>query len=150
MEDLTFNVIGKGNKERKCFFNERTREAITKYLYHRTDNNPLLIISIAPVRNKRFSNPEIKGMMGARFRSITEKTGINRLHPHKLRRTFATNMLNKGMGIEMVSILLGHENLSTTQLYIVQDNEIIHSKYKELMGDNKKDKPILEPNKRGL
>lgn len=119
-------VLGKGNKERKVFFNEKAKFYLQQYLATRHDNNPALFVSKQhPYRKLEISAFEII------IRELGRRVGI-KIFPHKFRHTFATRAINRGMPIEVLQRLLGHENLDTTTIYAkVNDEEVkySHGKY---------------------
>lgn len=119
-------VLGKGNKERKVFFNEKAKFYLQQYLATRHDNNPALFVSKQhPYRKLEISTIEII------IRELGQRVGI-KIFPHKFRHTFATRAINRGMPIEVLQRLLGHENLDTTTIYAkVNDEEVkySHGKY---------------------
>lgn len=133
-KDLDFNersfiVLGKGDKERKVFFNVKAKKALLEYLNAREDNEEALWHSI------RSSNGEHRLGINAierLLRSAGKKLGFA-VHPHKFRRTFATNLLRKGVPLEQVQSLLGHENMETTTLYAVVDDEQVKFNHNRLM-----------------
>lgn len=116
-EDIDFNereciVLGKGDKERMVYFDARTKLHLQEYLKNRADTNPALFVGLrAP--NKRL---EIGGVE-VRIRKLRRAIGIKKCHPHKFRRTMATVAIDKGMPIEQVQKLLGHEKIDTTLHY---------------------------------
>ena len=118
-------VLGKGNKERVCFLNARAVYWIQKYLAERTDKDKALFVSeLKPHNRIEISCVEIF------LRKIGRDLGIN-LHPHKLRRTVATEAITRGMPIEQIQIMLGHNSISTTTEYAitkVQDVKYNHSR----------------------
>ena len=135
-EDNSFHVIGKGDKERVCYFNEITKLRIQQYLEVRDDDNPALFV--APNKGKA-KNPEPYsmqrlGMHGVerRIRDLGKKAGIEySVHPHRFRHTFATNMLHRGMPVEEVQKLLGHDDMKTTLIYAeVAQSDVKHSHQK--------------------
>lgn len=120
-------VYGKGGKERITYINSRTYFHLQKYLNSRTDNNEALFVS-----NKKPHNRLTVAGIEAIVKRIGKRAGIPKVHPHRFRRTGATNALNRGMPVEEVSAFLGHKNISTTQLYctVLQDNiKMSHNKY---------------------
>ncbi|MBR2909295.1 MAG: tyrosine-type recombinase/integrase [Clostridia bacterium] len=126
-EDLDFQnsqciVLGKGNKERICFLNARSIYWLQKYLKERKDDNKALFVSeLAPYKRLEVAGAEIF------LRKIGQKIGV-RLHPHKLRRTVATQALSKGMPIEQIQTMLGHNSISTTTEYaITKVKEVKHN-----------------------
>lgn len=106
-------VRGKGAKERVVYFHVNAHYYLKKYVESRLDNSPYLF---APKRGKvRALSTRV---VQAEMKKIGEKANLNkRFHPHMLRHTLATHLLNKGMEISSVAEILGHEKLSTTQIY---------------------------------
>ena len=105
-------VYGKGGKERICYFNARTKIEILEYLQSRVDQEPALFVS----RNYPYNRLK-KGGVEHMLKKIEEKTGIQSIHPHRFRRTLATNLLDKGMSLEQVQRILGHKKIETTLIY---------------------------------
>ena len=96
-------VFGKGSKERKVYFDARTKIHLQKYLNERTDENEALFVSLlSPFERLQISGVEI------RLRKIGRELNIHRVHPHKFRRTLATMAIDKGMPIEQVQIGRAH------------------------------------------
>ena len=120
-------VFGKGNKERPVYFDARTKIHLKNYLNTRNDNNPALFVSLdAPHERLNISGVEI------RLRQLGRRLGIQKVHPHKFRRTVATKAIDKGMPIEQVQSLLGHSQIDTTMHYaMVNQNNVkeSHRKY---------------------
>ncbi len=120
-------VFGKGNKERFVYFNARTKLHILRYLETRKDDNPALFVSLsAPHSRLSISGVE------RRIKQLGQKLNLEKVHPHKFRRTFATNAIDKGMPIEQVQKLLGHVRIDTTLHYaIVNQNNVklAHKKF---------------------
>lgn len=120
-------VLGKGNKERVVYFDARAKRHLQDYMDSRIDDNPALFVSLRKPR-KRIT---INGIE-ARLRKLGEAWGIHKLHPHKFRRTLATMAIDKGMPIEQLQRLLGHQRIDTTLQYamVKQTNvKIAHKKY---------------------
>ena len=120
-------VTGKGNKQRKVYFDARTKIHLQRYLSERTDDNPALFVTL----NKPYSRLQIKGVE-VRLQRLGRKLGLIRVHPHKFRRTLATMAIDKGMPIEQVQQLLGHESVDTTLQYAMvnQNNvKVSHRRY---------------------
>lgn len=131
-EDINFEersciVFGKGSKEREVYFDARTKLHLEKYLSLRKDSNPALFVSLlAPYDRLEISGVEI------RLRKLGNDLELQRVHPHKFRRTMATKAIDKGMPIEQVQRLLGHAKIDTTLQYAMvnQNNvKISHHKY---------------------
>lgn len=120
-------VYGKGGKERICYFNARTKIEILDYLNTRCDKNHALFVQLKYPYD-RFNRGGIRHML----KDIEDRTGIDNIHPHRFRRTLATNLLNKGMSLEQVQIILGHKRIETTLVYAkVNQNttKLNHQKY---------------------
>ena len=116
-------VFGKGNKERPVYFDARTKIHLKNYLNTRNDNDPALFVSLdAPHERLNISGVEI------RLRQLGRRLGIQKVHPHKFRRTVATKAIDKGMPIEQVQSLLGHSQIDTTMHYaMVNQNNVKES-----------------------
>lgn len=126
-EERSCIVFGKGSKEREVYFDARTKLHLEKYLSLRKDKNPALFVSLlAPYDRLEISGVEI------RLRKLGNDLELQRVHPHKFRRTMATKAIDKGMPIEQVQRLLGHSKIDTTLQYAMvnQNNvKISHHKY---------------------
>lgn len=120
-------VLGKGNKQRKVYFDARTKIHLLNYLKTRTDSEDALFVSLLkPYNRLLISGVEI------RLRELGRKLELHKVHPHKFRRTLATMAIDKGMPIEQVQQLLGHQSIDTTLQYAMvnQNNvKISHKKY---------------------
>lgn len=116
-------VFGKGNKERPVYFDARTKIHLKNYLNSRVDDNKALFVSL----DKPYDRLKISGVE-IRLRTLGRKLGINKVHPHKFRRTVATKAIDKGMPIEQVQSLLGHSQIDTTMNYaMVNQNNVKES-----------------------
>lgn len=123
MEQRECIVFGKGDKERRVYFDAKAKIHLMEYLASRTDNNPALFVSLDG-RHKRL---EISGVE-IRLRQLGRKLSLDRIHPHKFRRTMATRAIDKGMPIEQVQKILGHSQIDTTMQYaIVNQNNVKNS-----------------------
>jgi len=122
-------VLGKGNKQRKVYFDAKTKLHLVQYLETRTDCNDALFVSVqSPFKRLQISGVEIM------LRKIGLKLGIKKVHPHKFRRTLATKAIDKGMPIEQVQHMLGHSKIDTTLEYAMVDDsnvKLSHKKYLE-------------------
>lgn len=132
ISDIDFNereciVFGKGDKERKVYFDAKTKIHLQSYLNSRNDDNKALFVTLLkPYNRLKISGVEI------RMRQLGRKLNINKVHPHKFRRTLATRAIDKGMPIEQVQQLLGHQKIDTTLQYAMvnQNNvKLAHKKY---------------------
>lgn len=142
-------VHGKGNKDRIVYLNAKAQIAISKYLNERSDASPYLfpksiwVGDDTKVSNKQnpfwYREPELvgegkrdNGAFEATVRRLGKKAGIENVHPHRFRRTCATMALRRGMPLELVSKMLGHEQIATTQIYLdLSEHELeeAHKKY---------------------
>ena len=123
MEQRECVVFGKGDKERRVYFDAKAKIHLMEYLASRSDNNPALFVSLDG-RHKRL---EISGVE-IRLRQLGRKLSLDRIHPHKFRRTMATRAIDKGMPIEQVQKILGHSQIDTTMQYaIVSQNNVKNS-----------------------
>lgn len=120
-------VYGKGDKERRVYFDAKTKVHLKSYIESRVDTNEALFVTLdAPYNRLKISGVEI------RLRNIGRSLNIERIHPHKFRRTMATRAIDKGMPIEQVQKLLGHSQIDTTMQYaMVNQNNVktSHQKY---------------------
>ena len=130
--DINFNerecvVFGKGDKERVVYFDARTKIHLQNYIDGRTDDDPALFVTL------RAPHERIKiGGIESRLREIGKALEIEKVHPHKFRRTLATLAIDKGMPIEQLQQLLGHQRIDTTLKYamVKQSNvKLSHRKY---------------------
>ena len=116
-------VFGKGDKERRVYFDAKAKIHLMEYLASITDDNSALFVSLDG-RHKRL---KISGVE-IRIRELGRKLSLDRIHPHKFRRTMATRAIDKGMPIEQVQKLLGHSQIDTTMQYaIVNQNNVKNS-----------------------
>ena len=132
IDDIDFEereciVFGKGDKERRVYFDAKTKIHLMGYINSRSDANPALFVTLdAPYNRLQISGVEI------RLRRLGRELGINKVHPHKFRRTMATRAIDKGMPIEQVQKLLGHSQIDTTMHYAIvnQTNvKVAHRKF---------------------
>ena len=118
-QDIDFSsmdviVYGKGAKERETYLTAASCMHLKEYLDSRTDDNEALFVGLkSPYKRLTVSGVE------EILRRLGRQTGIEKVHPHRFRRTMATNILNKGMPIEEVKEILGHVKLDTTMIYCV-------------------------------
>lgn len=139
-ENGEVTVFGKGRKERVVYLTARCRAVLAEYMKSRTDNHDALFISdfsdmrggankwIAMRGIRRFD----KNSLGRMLRKLGERTGIANVHAHRFRRTAATLALRRGMPIEQVAKMLGHESLNTTTIYAnssQDDIKLAHEKF---------------------
>lgn len=132
IEDVSFEerecvVFGKGDKERKVYFDAKAKLHLMEYIKERDDNNPALFVSLdAPHTRLKISGVEI------RIRRLGRSISVEKIHPHKFRRTMATRAIDKGMPIEQVQKILGHSQIDTTMQYAMVNQSNVknaHRKY---------------------
>ena len=131
--DVDFNnrecvVLGKGSKERVVYFDARTKLHLQNYLNSRKDENPALFVSLLVPHNRL----EIAGVE-IMLRKLGRSLEINKVHPHKFRRTLATRAIDKGMPIEQVQKLLGHQKIDTTMEYAIVDQQNVKNSHKKYL-----------------
>ena len=122
-------VTGKGDKQRRVYFDARTKIHLQRYLAERIDDNPALFVSLlAPYDRLQISGVEI------RLRRLGRELNIPKVHPHKFRRTLATMAIDKGMPIEQVQHLLGHQSLDTTLQYAMVNQTNVKMSHRKFIG----------------
>ena len=133
-EDIDFNerecvVLGKGDKERMVYFDARTKLHLMEYLNTREDANEALFVGLRAPHNRITING-----MELRIRELGKAAGIKKCHPHKFRRTMATMAIDKGMPIEQVQKLLGHEKIDTTLHYAMVKQSNVKNAHRKYIG----------------
>lgn len=132
IDDISFEerecvVFGKGDKERRVYFDAKAKLHLQDYLKERDDDNPALFVTLdAPHQRLKISGVEI------RIRSLGRSINAEKIHPHKFRRTMATRAIDKGMPIEQVQKILGHSQIDTTMQYAMVNQSNVknaHRKY---------------------
>lgn len=132
IDDISFEerecvVFGKGDKERRVYFDAKAKLHLQDYLKERDDDNPALFVTLdAPHQRLKISGVEI------RIRSLGRSINAEKIHPHKFRRTMATRAIDKGMPIEQVQKILGHSQIDTTMQYVMVNQSNVknaHRKY---------------------
>ena len=122
-------VTGKGDKQRRVYFDARAKIHLQRYLAERIDDNPALFVSLlAPYDRLQISGVEI------RLRRLGRELNIPKVHPHKFRRTLATMAIDKGMPIEQVQHLLGHQSLDTTLQYAMVNQTNVKMSHRKFIG----------------
>ena len=122
-------INGKGNKEREVYFDARTKIHLKQYLKTRTDDNEALFVSLSKP-HQRLSIGGVENVL----RKLGLKTQINKVHPHKFRRTLATMAIDKGMPIEQVQKILGHSQVDTTLRYAIVNQTNVKTAHQKFMG----------------
>lgn len=130
LENRTAIVLGKGKKFRQVHFSVKCALLLERYLEFRKDNEPALFVTLTGGHHRlaRDTMRKIIGKMGK------EAGLVGSLHPHRLRHTFATELLAKGAELSFISDELGHSNLMTTQIYARLPKREIISMYRRFMG----------------
>lgn len=150
IENDSVYVRGKGNKYRKVYLNAKAMIAINTFLKKRNDDNPYLFPGGRTITewSKKISKDKIThwyeyeeyiekdkkmdiGTIRDRIAKVAKRAGVKNCHPHRFRRTCATMALRRGMPIEQVSQMLGHEQLGTTQIYLDLTEEDLKSAHKK-------------------
>lgn len=119
-------VLGKGNKERTVFINDVTVMLIKRYMYERMDEYPSLF---AGKGSERMTPGGVRAML----KRLEEKSGVEHVHPHRFRRTLATELIDHGMPIQEVASILGHDKLDTTMTYVYVSKSNVRSSYNKYM-----------------
>lgn len=118
------HVLGKGNKERIVYLSPVAAMHLQDYLRTRHDTENALFLGR---RGKRFSKNGIEALI----KKLGNKAGVEQAHPHKYRRTLATNLLDRGMNIQDVAAILGHADLKTTQIYCYMSQSNVRAAYRK-------------------
>jgi integrase/recombinase XerD len=121
-------VYGKGDKERRVYFDAKAKVHLKNYLESRDDNNEALFVTLdAPHERLKISGVEI------RLRQLGRRLNIDRVLPHKFRRTMATRAIDKGMPIEQVQKILGHSQIDTTMQYAMVNQTNVKASHQKYM-----------------
>lgn len=122
-------VLGKGSKERYVYFDARAKIHLQNYLAARQDDNPALFVSLrAPYRRLQIGGLEI------RLRQLGKRLHLPKVYPHKFRRTMATAAIDKGMPVEQLQKLLGHERIDTTMHYAMVKQQNVKTAHRKYIG----------------
>lgn len=129
LDNMSVNVIqGKGKKDRFTFFNDTTKIYLQKYLNSRTNLEP---------EDYLFANEKGGGKIEPNtlyvwLKRLSKKAHVQNAHPHKFRRTGASELSRKGANPKAIQIILGHSNMSTTSDYIDLNSESAHNEYRRV------------------
>lgn len=118
-------VVGKGNKERRVYLDTVTVMYLKQYLATRTDDQPWLFVS------GTLEQPYTPAGIQAMLRNLGKRLGIPDVHPHRFRRTLATNLIRRGMPIQEVAFILGHDKIDTTMRYVYIEDSQVRTAYKQ-------------------
>lgn len=123
LKERTIRIRGKGNKDRIVLFDQKTKKLIKDYLRERTQESEYLFLN-------RFGKPLTPRYIQIAIKNYAIKAGIKKkVTPHILRHSFATHLLKNGVDIRAIQQLLGHSNLSTTQIYTSVDMGTLKNLY---------------------
>lgn len=127
-QEMNLNVVGKGNKERKVYFDVKTKLLLKNYLNTRTDDNVALFVTGRNPHSRlggRSIEKEIK--------NVAKRAGFEKsIFPHLFRHSFATQKLNSGMSLPVLQHIMGHETPATTQIYAELLEENIQHEYRKV------------------
>lgn len=124
-----FTAVGKSKEPRLCFINQRTEEALTAYMNARNDTNIAMFVSN---QNERRITP---GNIRRIFQNACDRSDFKNVHPHTIRHSFATHMLEKNVDLRYIADLMGHQSLDTTKIYTHYANPKLKQIYDIAMGD---------------
>lgn len=120
----TFTVMGKGSKERECYCSVKAEYYLRQLLnMEKSSQSEALFMG-------RGGNRMLVSGVETMIRNLGKHVGV-KAHPHKFRRTFATNLINKGVPVEHVKEMLGHTNLDTTMIYAIVDRERVKQSHQQ-------------------
>ena len=123
-------VYGKGNKQRKVYFDAKTKVHLKRYLEQRKDYSEALFVTLdSPFERLKISGVESRLRKLGRLASLDQ-----RVHPHKFRRSMATRAIDKGMPIEQVQKLLGHQQIDTTMHYAMVNQSNVKISHRKFIG----------------
>lgn len=123
LDALECVVHGKGDKERMVYLDDVAGMILAEYLNSRKDDNPALFIGL---RKNRITPNGVRIML----KELAKRAGVDHVHPHKFRRTLATDLTRRGMPIQEVAKILGHEKLDTTMRYVVLNKDDVKAAYR--------------------
>lgn len=130
VEDVNFRdgecvVCGKGNKERTVYINNKAMYYLERYLPDKMDaSRPLFLNGCG----KSMTKGNIEQLM----RDIGKRAGVKKVHPHRFRRTMATNAMKRGMPVQYIQVILGHSKIDTTMIYCIYDKEVVKAEFQKV------------------
>lgn len=124
LNNLSCVVHGKGGKDRLIFLDPVCGMKLRQYLESRTDDNEALFVGR---NNKRLQDGGIRVML----KKLAKNAAVEHVHPHKFRRTLATDLTRRGMPVQEVARILGHAKLDTTMQYVVLADEDVRNSYRK-------------------
>ena len=123
-QELCLTVRGKGDKDRTVYIDDVTAMLLQRYLEERQDDDPALFCGL---NSCRLAANGIRAML----KRIEKLSGVENVHPHRFRRTLATSLIDKGMPIQMVATILGHEQIDTTMRYVFIQERNVANDYRK-------------------
>ncbi|OGZ34536.1 MAG: hypothetical protein A2V60_03145 [Candidatus Portnoybacteria bacterium RIFCSPHIGHO2_01_FULL_39_19] len=140
-KDLELGIVGKGNRPRTVYFSERSVKWLKEYLKTREDDDKALFINYRPGQGDKDS-PSPRRLTTRSVERIMEKyskmAGLPiDATPHTLRHSYATDLLNQGADLRTVQELLGHQNVSTTQIYTHVTNKRLRDMHRQFHSGKK-------------
>ena len=117
-------VLGKGNKERVVYLDDVCVMFLERYFKERTDDKEALFLGKG---TERLTPHGVRAML----KRIEARSGVENVHPHRFRRTLATNLINHGMPIQEVAAVLGHDKIDTTMKYVYIDQRNVENAYRK-------------------
>ena len=115
-------VLGKGNKERTVYLNNKSMYYLERYIGGFVDADRPLFMN---ARDRGMTKQNIEELV----RIIGKRAGVSKVHPHRFRRTMATNAMKRGMPVQYIQVILGHSKLDTTMIYCIYDKEVVKAEY---------------------
>lgn len=128
LSDINFDTntirvrLGKGQKQRITYMNDLAKKHLVNYLQSRNTNGEYLFYN-------KFGSPLNEGGVRHILKTVEDRAGITNVHPHRFRRTFATQLSNRGMDLNEIQRLLGHTNINTTMEYVITNDDRVHVSY---------------------
>ena len=123
-------VFGKVSKERKTYLTDGAKFYLRRYLQSRSQEEGLAGKPLFETLDKPHDRLTVAGVQHM-LRELGKRAKVDNVHPHRFRRTIATDLLNRGMPIEQVKTFLGHEKLDTTMIYCTVKEESVHSSHRK-------------------
>ena len=117
-------VHGKGDKERTVYMSSVAGMYLKEYINSRKDDDEALFLG---QRRERLQPGGVRIMLN----TLAKRTGVEHVHPHKFRRTLATELSRKGMQIQQISRILGHDKIDTTMKYVILNNDDVRASYRK-------------------
>ena len=122
--NMKLDVVGKGNKRRTVYIDDITEMMLRRYLDERKDRSPALFVS-------RYGERYTQNGVRAMLKTLAERAGVENVFPHRFRHTLATNLIDRGMSVQEVAKILGHENINTTMIYVYINQRAIENNYRK-------------------